>query len=82
MTSLFPMLRLVPLDVSECTASLIKKGKTPTKEWISSFTADGDTILNIGAKASEEYKRPRNTIALKLCPANTDIVDLDDDYEP
>src|SRR6056300_849008 len=47
------------------------------------ITADGDTILkNTGAKASEEYKRPRNTIALKLCPANTDIVDLDDDYEP
>ena len=55
MTSLFPMLRLVPLDVSECTAGLIKKGKTPTNEWISSFTADdGDTILNIEAKASEE----------------------------
>ena len=81
MTSLFPMLRLVPLDVLECTASLIEKGKTPTNEWISSFTADG-SILNTEAKASEEYKRPRNTIALKLCPANTDIVDLDDDYEP
>lgn len=77
------MLRLVPLDVSECIASLIKKGKAPTNEWISSFTAaDGDTILNTGAQASEEYKRPRNTIALKLCPANTDIVDLDDDNEP
>ena len=81
MTSLFPMLRLVPLAVLECTASLIEKGKTPTNEWISSFTADG-SILNTEAKASEEYKRPRNTIALKLCPANTDIVDLDDDYEP
>ena len=77
------MLRLVPLDVSECIASLFKKGKAPTNEWISSFTpADGDTILNTGAQASEEYKRPRNTIALKLCPANTDIVDLDDDNEP
>jgi len=75
------MLRLVPLHVLECNASLIEKGKTPTNEWISSFTADG-SILNTEAKASEEYKRPRNTIALKLCPANTDIVDLDDDYEP